>query len=65
MMVIAVVPEDVEKTLEILRSHPLGKDAAVIGEVKETPKGRVILKTPYGVERVLEPPSGEILPRIC
>jgi len=64
-MVIAVAPEDAEKTLQIIRSHPLGRDAQIIGEVKDTPKGRVILKTPYGVERVLEPPSGEILPRIC
>ena len=64
-MVIAVPPQEVERTLNLLRKHPLGKDATVIGEVKEAPKGRVVLKTPYGVERFLEPPSGEILPRIC
>jgi len=43
----------------------LGRNAQIIGEVKDTSKGKVILKTPYGVERVLEPPSGEILPRLC
>ncbi len=64
-MVLAVSPRDAERALEILRSHPLGERAAVIGEVREKPAGRVILKTPYGVERFLEPPSGEILPRIC
>jgi len=64
-MVIAVPSKEVERTLTLLRSHPLGKEAAVIGEVKETPKGKVVIKTPYGVERFLEPPSGEILPRIC
>jgi len=64
-MVIAVAPEDAERALEILRSHPLGQKAALIGEVREKPAGRVVIKTPYGVERFLEPPSGEILPRIC
>jgi hydrogenase expression/formation protein HypE len=64
-MVIAVAPEDAPKALEIIRKHPSGEKAAVIGEVREKPAGRVIIKTPYGVERFLEPPSGEILPRIC
>jgi hydrogenase expression/formation protein HypE len=60
-----VAPEDADRALEIIRSHPLGKRASLIGEVREKPTGRVIIKTPYGVERYLEPPSGEILPRIC
>ncbi len=64
-MVIAVAPEDAQKALEILKSHPLGRKASIIGEVKNQPRGKVILKTLYGVERILEPPSGEILPRIC
>ncbi len=64
-MVIAVPPHEVERTIKLLKEHPLGRDASVIGEVKENPKGRVIIKTPYGVERFLEPPTGEILPRIC
>jgi len=64
-MVFAVAPEDAERALRLLRSHPLGERAEIIGEVVETPKGRVVLRTPYGVERFLEPPSGEILPRIC
>jgi hydrogenase expression/formation protein HypE len=64
-MVIAVAPEDAQKALEILKSHPLGRKASLIGEVKNQPRGKVILKTLYGVERILEPPSGEILPRIC
>jgi len=64
-MVIAVAPEDAPKALEMIRKHPSGEKAAIIGEVREKPAGRVIIKTPYGVERFLEPPSGEILPRIC
>jgi len=35
-----------------------------IGEVREG-EPRVVLRTRYGSERVLLPPSGELLPRIC
>ncbi|HIC08735.1 MAG TPA: hydrogenase expression/formation protein HypE [Aquificales bacterium] len=65
-VVIAVSPKDGDKVLEILRNHPLGKDAAVIGKVVgKSEKPKVILKTPFGVERIMEPPAGELLPRIC
>jgi hydrogenase expression/formation protein HypE len=53
--------------LAAMREHPLGRDAAVIGEVLPAPeKGpRVTLRTRIGGERVLEMPYGEDLPRIC
>lgn len=51
--------------LEILKSHPLGKDAEVIGEVKSTPDGKVLLNTALGSTKILDMLSGEILPRIC
>jgi len=35
-----------------------------IGEVRQGP-GRVLLRTEFGTERLLLPPSGELLPRIC
>jgi hydrogenase expression/formation protein HypE len=37
---------------------------AWIGTVTEGP-ARVVLRTPFGSERLLLPPSGELLPRIC
>jgi hydrogenase expression/formation protein HypE len=37
---------------------------AWIGSVQEGP-ARVVLRTPFGSERLLLPPSGELLPRIC
>ncbi|MGX5149188.1 hydrogenase expression/formation protein HypE, partial [Enterobacter hormaechei] len=43
--------------------HPLGKDAAIIGDVVER-KG-VRLTGLYGVKRTLDLPHAEPLPRIC
>ncbi len=64
--VLAVKPEDAEKTLDILRSDPLGSSANLIGyAIKPQGYPKVILKTPYGTHRLLEPPAGELLPRIC
>jgi hypothetical protein len=37
-----------------------------VGEVDgDGPPGEVLLRTPFGTERCLPPPSGELLPRIC
>lgn len=52
-----------ESVLAGLRSHPLGKDAAIIGEVVE--RRGVRLTGLYGVKRTLDLPHAEPLPRIC
>ena len=52
-----------EAVLAELRAHPLGKEAAIIGEVVER-KG-VRLTGLYGVKRTLDLPHAEPLPRIC
>ncbi|MPN51154.1 Carbamoyl dehydratase HypE [bioreactor metagenome] len=49
--------------LAALHAHPLGRDAALIGEVVER-KG-VRLAGLYGVKRTLDLPHAEPLPRIC
>ncbi len=56
---------DVDLALQGLRSHPLGKEAAVIGEVVEDHPGFVMMKTRVGGTRVVDMLSGEQLPRIC
>jgi hydrogenase expression/formation protein HypE len=56
--------ESANKVLEILKGHPLGKDAAVIGKISSKFKG-VRLKTKIGGERVLDMLEEEMLPRIC
>ncbi|MDU7127680.1 MAG: hydrogenase expression/formation protein HypE [Escherichia coli] len=62
-LVIAVERNTAEQVLAALHSHPLGKDAALIGEVVER-KG-VRLAGLYGVKRTLDLPHAEPLPRIC
>ncbi|MGR8942261.1 MAG: hydrogenase expression/formation protein HypE [Gammaproteobacteria bacterium] len=61
------VPESLtERTLSILRAHPLGKQSCRIGRVKSADHhGLVTLRTEMGVSRVLDLLSGEQLPRIC
>lgn len=64
--VIAIVPEEqAQKVLETMEKHPLGKGAKIIGRVTEKNKGMVTLKTTALSERIVMPPSGELVPRIC
>jgi hydrogenase expression/formation protein HypE len=63
---VAFLPEDqAERALAILRGHPLGGNAAIIGRVAGPSGGAVHLRTALGVNRVLDLLSGEQLPRIC
>jgi hydrogenase expression/formation protein HypE len=64
-LVAIVAAEAAEAILRGMRDHPLGRDAAMIGEVKENPPGKVILRTPIGSTRLLDMMVGEPLPRIC
>lgn len=54
-----------EQALAVLRSHPLGSDARAIGLVRSAPRPRVSQINRLGIERVVDLPSGEQLPRIC
>jgi hydrogenase expression/formation protein HypE len=56
---------DAERTLRLLRAHPLGKDAVIIGNVTQTPTGLVTIESRIGATRILDMLSGEQLPRIC
>jgi len=51
--------------LTAMRAHPLGRSAARIGRVLDGARGRVTLRTSIGGRRVVDPPYGEQLPRIC
>jgi hydrogenase expression/formation protein HypE len=64
-MLILVAPEDAAKALFIIRRSPYGEAARVIGRVTQAPPGRVQVKTVIGTSRLLDPPSGDLLPRIC
>jgi hydrogenase expression/formation protein HypE len=56
---------EAEKVLNILRSDPLGRNAAVIGEIASVKTGKVILNTLTGGKRIVDMPEGVQLPRIC
>ena len=60
-----VSANDADLLLEVMRSHPLGRDAAIIGEVVADHRGLVILQSVVGGERVVTMLAGEQLPRIC
>lgn len=63
--VIGVRPECAEAVLQLLKSHPYGKDAAVIGEVTEEKPGKVILVSELGSTRYVDVPTGDPIPRVC
>jgi hydrogenase expression/formation protein HypE len=60
-----VAPEQADAALAILRAHPLGAEAAIIGEVVDEHPGKVFLRSRIGGMRVVDMLSGEQLPRIC
>ncbi len=62
--VLGVRPHAAERVLAALRSHPLGRDAAIIGVCTAENPASVILDTGFG-RRLLTEPEGELLPRIC
>jgi hydrogenase expression/formation protein HypE len=63
---LAIVSEDAaEQALESMRSDPLGRDAAIVGEVVGDHPGRVVLRSSISGTRIVDMLSGEQLPRIC
>jgi hydrogenase expression/formation protein HypE len=63
---IAICPqEDAARLLDVMRAHPRGAGAAIIGEVVEDPHRFVQMETAFGGRRVVDWLTGEQLPRIC
>ncbi|HAY83749.1 MAG TPA: hydrogenase expression/formation protein HypE [Chloroflexi bacterium] len=63
---VAILPATrAEAVLDKIRAHPLGAQAAIIGRVVQEHPGLVVAKTGIGARRVVDLPTGEILPRIC
>jgi len=63
---VAVVPaEEAEAALAAMRRAPYGTDAAIIGQVADSPAGRVYVRTAFGATRIMDMLVGEQLPRIC
>jgi hydrogenase expression/formation protein HypE len=63
---IAICPlQEAERLLEVMKSHPLGRDAVILGSVTEENRSRVILHTLIGGHRILDMLTGGQYPRIC
>jgi hydrogenase expression/formation protein HypE len=54
-----------DKALELLKRFDDSRNAAIIGEISEDNKGKVLISNAMGGKRVVSMPVGEQLPRIC
>ena len=64
-LVAICAPQDAARLLEVMREHPLARQAAIIGEVLEDAHGFVQMTTKLGGRRIVDWLAGEQLPRIC
>lgn len=65
-VVVILDPDLASACLDACRSHPLGKDAAIIGQIKEPADTPIVeMHTHAGGRRIVQMPSGHELPRIC
>jgi hydrogenase expression/formation protein HypE len=64
-LIAIVAPEASDAVLSAMRSHPLGAEARLIGEVVADHAGMVTMLTPFGTSRIVDMLSGDQLPRIC
>jgi hydrogenase expression/formation protein HypE len=64
-LVAFVAPGAADAILRAMRAHPLGEGSAIIGTVKASPAGMVLLKTQFGGTRIVDVLVGDPLPRIC
>jgi hydrogenase expression/formation protein HypE len=58
-------PEHADALLTVMRAHPLGAEAAIIGSVHADPHHFVQMETGFGGKRIVDWLTGEQLPRIC
>lgn len=64
-LVAVVASEDAEAVLEEMQQNAYGKEASIIGEVRQDHPGRVVMKTTIGASRIVDMLVGDPLPRIC
>lgn len=64
--VAVVAPEAADRCLGMCRSHPLGREAALIGQIVASEGAPLVeLLTKIGGKRIVQMPYGRELPRIC
>ncbi|MDH5595410.1 MAG: hydrogenase expression/formation protein HypE [Candidatus Bathyarchaeota archaeon] len=63
-VVLGVIPQKAKEVLEALKETKQGKEAQIVGETTKE-FDEVVLKTAVGGKRILAPPIGDPIPRIC
>lgn len=63
--VAVLAAEEAGAGLAAVRSHPLGAEAAEVGEIVAEPAESVVLRTGFGGTRIVDMLVGDPLPRIC
>lgn len=64
--VVMVIDESqVATALEVMRNHEYGREAVVIGRIRDDHRGKCWMNTSIGGKRILDMMAGEQLPRIC
>jgi hydrogenase expression/formation protein HypE len=64
-LVAVVAPEAADQLLKAMQAHPLGREAAIIGQIINDEQRFVQMKTSFGGGRIVDWLAGEQLPRIC
>ena len=64
-LVAFIEPQSAQPVLAAMRAHPLGRDAALIGEATADERRFVRMTTGFGGDRIVDWLAGEQLPRIC
>ena len=64
-LIAIVAAEDAEALLDKMHRNQYGRDAAIIGEVRQDIPGRVVMGTRLGASRIINMLVGDPLPRIC
>jgi hydrogenase expression/formation protein HypE len=64
-LIVICAAADAQLLLDVMHAHPLGRDAARIGEVLADDHHFVQLTTAFGGRRIVDWLAGEQLPRIC
>ena len=64
-LVAVVAPTAAQDALRALQSHPLGKEARIIGRVIAEHPRMVVMRTAFGTTRIVDMLAGDQLPRIC
>lgn len=65
LFVAVLPPDEVDAAIEALRGQQGGEHVSVIGDVREKPVGKLVMRSLFGGDRLVDMLNGDQLPRIC